>query len=114
MSSRFTDTTRRATTDVLRLQTQLGRRARDLDLLALAWSALVALVLFWLFGERGYDDPYITYRYAADLARGAGFVYNQGERLLSTTTPLYTLILAGARLAGADIPPASNAISCAS
>jgi hypothetical protein len=97
-----------------RLQPGLGRRTRDVDLLALAWSALVAVALFWLFGERGYDDPYITYRYAADLARGAGFVYNEGERILSTTTPLYTLILAAARLAGADIPLASNAIGCAS
>jgi hypothetical protein len=84
------------------------------DLLALAWSALVASWLFWLFGNHGYDDPYITYLYAGNLARGAGFVFNTGERVLSTTTPLYTLILAVARAAGADIPIASNVIGCVS
>src|SRR4051812_3776328 len=72
--------------------------------LAWIWSGLVAGGLFWLFRTHGYDDPYITYRYASNLAHAAGFVYNAGERILSTTTPLYTLILAIAGLAGADIP----------
>lgn len=40
------------------------------------------------------DDPYITYRYALNLLAGNGMVYNAGERVLSTTTPLYTLLLA--------------------
>ena len=33
------------------------------------------------------DDAYITYRYARNLADGAGFVYNPGERVLGTTPP---------------------------
>jgi len=74
------------------------------------WVSLVSGLLFWLFRDYGYDDPYITYRYAGNLASGAGFVYNAGERILSTTTPLYTLILAAAGLLGADIPLASNLI----
>src|SRR5687768_3192429 len=74
------------------------------------WVGLVAGLLFWLFRHYGYDDPYITYRYAGNLASGAGFVYNAGERILSTTTPLYTLILAAVGLLGADIPIASNLI----
>jgi hypothetical protein len=40
------------------------------------------------------EDFYITLRYAENIAHGAGFVYNHGERILGTTTPLYTLILA--------------------
>lgn len=45
------------------------------------------------------DDAYITYRYARNLARGDGFVYNPGERVLGTTTPGWTLALAaGERL----------------
>jgi len=40
------------------------------------------------------EDFYITLRYAENIAHGAGFVYNLGERVLGTTTPLYTLILA--------------------
>ena len=82
--------------------------------LAFAGALLVAATLFLLFHGRGYDDPYITYRYAANIARGYGFVYNAGERVLSTTTPLYTLILATLRLAGLDLPLVSNAISCLS
>lgn len=40
------------------------------------------------------DDAYITFRYAANLAAGSGFVYNPGEHYLGTTTPLYALLLA--------------------
>ena len=40
------------------------------------------------------DDPYITYRYARNIAEGNGFLYNPGERILGTTAPLYALILA--------------------
>src|SRR5215212_8222761 len=82
--------------------------------LAWIWSSLVASALFWLFRNHGYDDPYITYRYASNLAHAAGFVYNAGERILSTTTPLYTLILALAGLTGAPIPFASNLFACLS
>jgi hypothetical protein len=39
------------------------------------------------------DDAYITYRYAENLAAGNGFVYNLGERVLGTTTPLFALLL---------------------
>src|SRR5262245_13549798 len=78
----------------------------------LLWTLLVAIGLFGRWHAYGYDDPYITYRYAANLARGAGFVYNEGERVLSTTTPLYTLLLSVVGVAGLDIPLASNAIGC--
>lgn len=50
--------------------------------------------LFLLFRSWSYDDPYITYRYAFNLIQGNGFVYNAGERILSTTTPLFTALLA--------------------
>lgn len=40
------------------------------------------------------EDALITLRYAENLAHGYGFAYNPGERVLGTTTPLYTLILA--------------------
>lgn len=39
------------------------------------------------------DDAMITFRVAENLAYGRGFVYNLGERVQVTTTPLYTLIL---------------------
>jgi hypothetical protein len=40
------------------------------------------------------EDFLITLRYAENIAAGRGFVYNPGERVLGTTTPLYTLVLA--------------------
>lgn len=59
------------------------------------------------------DDAYITYRYAQHLAAGQGFAYNAGEQVLGTTTPLYTLLLAGAARLGADIPQTSQIINLA-
>jgi arabinofuranosyltransferase len=46
-------------------------------------------------GTRTIDDSYITFRYARNLLSGEGFVYNPGEHVLGTTTPLYTLLMAG-------------------
>ncbi len=58
---------------------------------------LFALAVFLriLPGERMVDDAYITFRYARNIVNGAGFVYNPGERVMGTTTPLYTLLMAG-------------------
>jgi hypothetical protein len=39
-----------------------------------------------------FEDALITMRYSCNIARGLGFVYNPGERVLGTTTPLWTLI----------------------
>jgi hypothetical protein len=41
------------------------------------------------------DDAYITFRYARNIVNGIGFVYNPAERVMGTTTPLYTLLMAG-------------------
>ncbi len=56
--------------------------------------AALAIGLRVLPGTRTIDDAYITYRYARNMAEGIGFVYNPGEHVLGTTTPLYTLIMA--------------------
>ncbi|MBI3244774.1 MAG: hypothetical protein HYZ49_21050 [Chloroflexi bacterium] len=55
----------------------------------------LALFLRLLPGERMVDDAYITFRYARNIVNGLGFVYNPGERVMGTTTPLYTLLMAG-------------------
>lgn len=78
------------------------------------WTVVIAIVLYAFFYARGYDDPYITYHYSANLARGAGFVFNPNERILSTTTPLYTLLLALAGWVNVDIPLTSTLIGCVS
>jgi hypothetical protein len=46
-------------------------------------------------GPRTIDDAFITFRYARNLIDGVGFVYNPGERVMGTTTPFYTLLMAG-------------------
>ena len=60
------------------------------------WVALgiLALTFSLVYSNFIQDDAYITYRYARNLSTGAGFVYNLGEPVLGTTTPLYTSLLA--------------------
>ena len=59
---------------------------------------LLALGARLLPGARTIDDSYITYRYVRNILAGNGFVYNPGERVLGTTTPLYTFLLSGLSL----------------
>lgn len=56
--------------------------------------ALFAIALRLNAGPRTIDDSYITYRYSRNILSGNGFVFNSGEHVLGTTTPLYTLFLA--------------------
>jgi hypothetical protein len=49
-----------------------------------------------VIGRDQYDDSYITYRYAANLATGKGLVFNSYERINSASSFLYTIVLAGA------------------
>lgn len=80
----------------------------------LLYSGVLALLLFLAFSSWAYDDPFITFRYAQNLRAGLGFVYNPGERVLSTTTPLYTLLLAGLSSLWPDLPRLSTLISALS
>lgn len=61
------------------------------------WVVVVFLVIAWI-GFSLYteiqEDAYITFRYASNLAQGNGFTFNPGERVLGTTTPLFTVLLA--------------------
>ena len=41
------------------------------------------------------DDPLITLTYAKNIAAGNGFVFNQGDPVLGTTTPLFALVVGG-------------------
>lgn len=54
---------------------------------------LLAVVARLIPGARTIDDSFITYRYARNILAGDGFVYNPGEAVLGTTTPLYTLLM---------------------
>jgi hypothetical protein len=76
-----------------------------------ALGALTTVGLLLLLGRYGYDDPYITYRYADNLVAGNGLVYNVGQQTLSTTTPFYAVLLAGLSFLWRDMPRLSNCIS---
>ncbi|MFQ6100127.1 MAG: hypothetical protein ACE5OS_02680 [Anaerolineae bacterium] len=76
--------------------------------------AVLVLLIAWPLRDLATDDPYITYRYARNLALGRGLVYNVGERVLSTTAPFYAVLLAAGAQLGASIPAFSNALGAAS
>lgn len=78
------------------------------------WGVLAAgAAVAFQFVDSAYDDAFITYRYARNLAEGHGFVYNLEHNFLGTTTPLYTLMLGLAGVAF-DIPRVSGLISVTS
>lgn len=54
----------------------------------------LALLARLLPGARTIDDAYITFRYARNILEGFSFVYNPGQPVLGTTTPLFTFLLA--------------------
>lgn len=76
-------------------------------------SLLCVLFVQIFISFQPFDDAFITYRYARNISNGLGFVYNHGEKVLGTTTPLFTLLLSLiAFLTRPEyIPEASNIIS---
>jgi hypothetical protein len=71
----------------------------------LAALAALASVLRLAPGARPVDDAYITFRYARNLVEGIGLVYNQGEAVLGTSTPGFTLLLAAGSAIFGGAPP---------
>ena len=53
--------------------------------------------IYWRWTE---DDAFITYRYAQNVARGAGFVFNPGERIEGYSNFTWVLLGAAAERAG--------------
>ncbi len=75
---------------------------------------LLTAIIGFCLRDVAYDDPYITYRYAQNLMAGKGFVYNEGEQVLSTTAPLYAFLLAIVGFLWPDLPHLSNLIGALS
>ncbi len=57
------------------------------------------------------DDAFISFRYAANLARGLGLVFNAGERVEGYTNFLWTVLLAAAQRLGVGMPAASTVLA---
>jgi len=72
--------------------------------LLLVYFLLVTALLYAAYSNWAYDDPFITFRYARNLAQREGFVYNPGLHVQSTTTPLFTILLAALSPVWDDLP----------
>lgn len=83
------------------------------DLLSLLLIVVPAAFVAMVNVHISYDDAFITYRYAYNLATGQGFVYNPGEWFMGTTAPFYGLLLGmlGWLLGPDAIPTISGVIS---
>lgn len=76
--------------------------------------ALIACRLLVVSAFPIYDDAFITYRYSANLAAGLGLVFSPGmpwEPVLGTTTPGYSVLLAGFHALGFDLAFASRSFN---
>ena len=69
-------------------------KKRPVELAIFISLAMIGLAVGLWIKHIILDDALITFRVAENLAYGRGFVYNVGERVQVTTTPLYAMILA--------------------
>jgi hypothetical protein len=84
----------------------------DLTLLVALVSLVVSRSVAWRCFPI-FDDAFITLRYGSNLANGHGFVFNSGDWVMGTTSPLFGLIAAGVSLLHlnpVDFFPAFNII----
>jgi hypothetical protein len=70
---------------------------RIIPLVLAVCSICAVMAMYWNTGtlwHNQYDDSYITYRYAVNLAEHGQLVFNLGERTDAASSFLYTVILA--------------------
>ncbi len=82
-------------------------------LVALVLIAAAGALVNYRFHPYVMDDAFITYRYAQNFAAGAGLVFNPGERVLGTSSPLYALLLGALAKLGVAPHVGSSVIFCA-
>ncbi|MCI0711002.1 MAG: hypothetical protein L0154_12665 [Chloroflexi bacterium] len=80
-------------------------------LLIFLLAGVLIAVLTAAFWDYTQDDVFITYVYSRNLVEGEGFVFNPGQRVQGTTTPLHTLVMAGVYLVTDDLLHAGNLLS---
>jgi arabinofuranosyltransferase len=71
---------------------------------------VVGLVCLAWMNRFVQDDAFISFRYAENLVRGHGLVWNPGERVEGYTNFLWTVLLAGVLSLGIDPVPASQVL----
>ncbi len=70
------------------------KQYREKYAIPLVLLLLSGLIWLGLMDTFRLDDSFITYQYARNAASGVGLVYNPDDVTLSTTAPLYALLLA--------------------
>ena len=71
---------------------------RKLTIATIVSVSIVILTMSYVYWDVQQDDSYIFYSYAQNIVNGHGYVFNPGERVNATTSPLYTLFLSGGYL----------------
>ncbi|MHA2646412.1 MAG: hypothetical protein V2G51_00005, partial [bacterium JZ-2024 1] len=79
-------------------------RSSAIALLSVSLCIRVAVILQTGFL---YDDAFITFQYAHNLAHGNGLIYQTGEKVLGTTSPLFAILLAIPEFLGLPSPSAA-------
>jgi len=69
-------------------------RSSRRGLAAFAVAAVLLLGLAFHFVNLTFDDAFISFRYAENLAEGRGLVFTPGERVEGYSNPLWTVLLA--------------------
>lgn len=64
-------------------------RSGSAPILLLALAILATLAIHAVAVVNAYDDAFITFRYVRNVEDGRGPVYNEGERVLGISNPLY-------------------------
>lgn len=69
-------------------------------ILSIAVFVCLLIIVSFVIGNNTYskliasqDDAFISYKYAQNISAGNGFRFNPDEKILGTTTPLYTLVI---------------------
>ncbi len=78
-------------------------------------AAMALMLAYAAYFDNGplsiYDDSYISFRYANNLARGEGLVFNPAQPVEGYTNFLWTVLLAGAISLGFDVIWVSKALA---
>ncbi len=69
---------------------------------ALVAAVLLCAALAWPLRHYVTDDTFIHLQYARNVAEGRGFVFNPGERVYGSTSPLWVVLLADGIALGGD------------
>jgi hypothetical protein len=75
-------------------------RGNYIIILSIAVFVCLFIIITFVIGNNTFsklaasqDDAFISYKYAKNISAGIGFRFNPDEKILGTTTPLYTLLL---------------------